>query len=212
MESEFAIRGPDGPVAVDWTVAERTELAPDQLESSPPDGAAYADVPGAATKPKNYPTWSKQFGAWLSANEAIEVLVSPSTGECSNPDESERDFRTRVQHKGREVRDEAVEALRKKYAPKQAALQERPFPALVAYGIGTWFGVQAFIIIGGVVRVVPLTGVTLPFMSYGGSSLVANYVLLALLVRISDSTARSLYEVTDEPGVLDRLRIRRMGA
>ena len=46
----------------------------------------------------------------------------------------------------------------------------------------------------------------------GGSSLVANYVLLALLVRISDSTARSLYEVADEPGVLDRLRIRRMGA
>ena len=61
-------------------------------------------------------------------------------------------------------------------------------------------------------RVVPLTGVTLPYMSYGGSSLVANYVLLALLVRISDSTARSLYEVADEPGLLDRFRISRMRA
>lgn len=95
---------------------------------------------------------------------------------------------------------------------RTALRTNRDFEKLLAAGLTTILGVQAFIIIGGVVRVVPLTGVTLPFMSYGGSSLVANYVLLALLVRISDSTARSLYEVPDEPGVLDRLRIRRMGA
>lgn len=63
------------------------------------------------------------------------------------------------------------------------------FDTLLATGLTTLLGVQAFIIIGGITRTLPLTGVTLPFVSYGGSSLVLNYVLLALLLRISDSSA-----------------------
>jgi peptidoglycan glycosyltransferase len=89
---------------------------------------------------------------------------------------------------------------------RTALRTQRDFEKLLAAGLTTILGMQAFIIIGGVVRAVPLTGVTLPFMSYGGSSLVANYVLLALLVRISDSTARGLNEVPDEPGLIERRR------
>jgi cell division protein FtsW (lipid II flippase) len=65
------------------------------------------------------------------------------------------------------------------------------FDKLLAVGLTTIIGVQTFIIVGGVTRIVPLTGVTLPFVSYGGSSLVINYVMIALLARIShDANAR----------------------
>jgi peptidoglycan glycosyltransferase len=87
---------------------------------------------------------------------------------------------------------------------RTALRAQKDFDKLLATGLTTILAVQTFIIIGGVLRVVPLTGVTLPFMSYGGSSLVSNYVLLALLVRISDTTARGLYEVPDEASLSER--------
>lgn len=62
---------------------------------------------------------------------------------------------------------------------------ERPFEQLLAVGLTVIVGVQTCLIIGGVTRLLPLTGITLPFVSYGGSSIIANWILVALLLRIS---------------------------
>ncbi len=78
----------------------------------------------------------------------------------------------------------------------------RPFTKLFAAGIATIIGLQTFLIIGGVTRVIPLTGISLPFVSYGGSSLVANFALLAVLMRISDESVQSSVKAEAPAGAL----------
>ncbi|WP_426570732.1 FtsW/RodA/SpoVE family cell cycle protein [Aquihabitans sp. McL0605] len=79
-----------------------------------------------------------------------------------------------------------------------AVQAEHAFDKLLAAGLTALLGFQAFVILAGITRLLPLTGVVLPFVAYGGSALVANYVLLALLLRISDNNSRAR---VDQPKV-----------
>ncbi len=131
----------DGAVAVDWERAEMADFRVDGLVKAPPGQAAFAEVPAAAARPKNYATWEKDFSRWVSQTQSIELLalsgveglaLSGVEGLRSNrawllstPDESERDFRIRIQGEAREARDGAVARVRDKYASKLTTLQDR---------------------------------------------------------------------------------------
>ncbi len=115
----------DGAVAVDWDHTIEAGMAVADLEPSPSDNAQFGEVPSPASKAKSYDAWNKDFVGWLFRTQKVDLLKSPSAKELSKPGESERDFRVRLQQSGRETRDKQSDSLRRKYAPKIAALQDR---------------------------------------------------------------------------------------
>jgi hypothetical protein len=115
----------DGPIPVDWDHARQLEISPADLAKNPPPDAQFAPLPAVASQARSYATWSRDFVGWVTREHGVTLWRSPSLGQVSKPDEDERDFRIRLSQLGRERRDEAVEALRRKYAPRRQTLENR---------------------------------------------------------------------------------------
>ena len=115
----------DGPVDLDWGQSVALNVPVEDLGTEPEADCQYVILPPKASKAKSYAAWQKDFASWIYRNQRLELMESPSLDIASNPGEAERDFRARLQQIAREQRDESVEKLRRKYAPKIAQLEER---------------------------------------------------------------------------------------
>jgi len=80
------------------------------------------------------------------------------------------------------------------------------FSKLLAAGLAFIIALQVFVIVGGVTRLIPLTGITTPFLSQGGSSLVASWALIAMLVRISDTARKPAPQPIQDDGMTQVVR------
>lgn len=106
------------------------ELEVAKFESVPDEGVAYADLPGAALKSGTYSSIEKDFVDELFNKESIEVFFSPLIKAYSNPGESEGDFKARMAHAVREVRDKAVDELKAKSVKAVKALETKAIKAM----------------------------------------------------------------------------------
>lgn len=110
---------------INWKQGEQLGISTYELETSALEGAFFDDIPSPAKILKNYNGWSKDFVDWLQRTQIIELMRSPSQNLYSQLDESERDFRIRLQLLSREKRDEAIDKIRNKYASKINTLKNQ---------------------------------------------------------------------------------------
>jgi hypothetical protein len=121
----FTVPITTGAVAVDWQQAEEVAGTAADLQQAPAGGAQFAELPAPALQPKNYALWQKAFSQWLTQSQRIELLRHAGTKLTATGQETEREFRARVQDALREARDAEVDAMKKKFTSKREALAEK---------------------------------------------------------------------------------------
>ena len=124
-ECFYAMEVDDNPISLDWDNADRLPLDAEDITGTPASGAAYAECPAAAAEAANYTKWEKAFKKWLRENERIRLLKSEKFRLTSKAEESEGEFRARLQQAAAEERDAEIEKVRKRYAGKATTLENR---------------------------------------------------------------------------------------
>ena len=114
----------DGSIPVDWTNSQQIEIDIKNLQKNP-DSENFIELPPEASKPANYESWKKDFIDWLYRNQKLNLFKVKNIKEISKVEESERDFKIRIDTLIREVRDNMTQKLRKKYVSKMRSLQEK---------------------------------------------------------------------------------------
>lgn len=115
----------DDLTGVDWEDSDELALLQDDFTKDPESEASFGKLLADATKSKSYKGWEKDLSDHLYRSRRYHLYKSPTMKEVSEPGESERDFRIRLGDKAHELRDVALEKLRKKYASKIRTLEER---------------------------------------------------------------------------------------
>jgi hypothetical protein len=121
----FSVEPDDDSATVDWISSEPLAMAPSDLDQRPDPDAAFAELPGCMGRPKQYAAWEKDMRRWLRAERPLILYKSPQLKETSRPDETERDFRIRLQQLGNEQRDLQVAKLRERYEKQVVQLEDR---------------------------------------------------------------------------------------
>jgi hypothetical protein len=115
----------EGVVTVDWELAEPASFTLHDLSEQPREQLPYAALPSAATDRKKVALWTRELARWAARSQSVDLLRSARAKLTSRPDESEREFRIRVQESAREARDAAIEKTRQKYASRLATAEDR---------------------------------------------------------------------------------------
>jgi hypothetical protein len=115
----------EGAVAVDWHQAEPAAFTVADLSRQPAAERPFAPLPPAATSAKKHAQWARDFAQWVGQSQTIELLQSARTKMVSRPDESERDFRMRLETTLREHRDAELKKVRDRHGAKLATLEDR---------------------------------------------------------------------------------------
>lgn len=119
----------DGPVALDWSQGKILDVSLQELDQEPLPGTYFADYPSSAANPRNYTSWQRLLSQYVRKDLPLTLFASPTLKVVSQVNESEGDFRSRLQHLAREERDKALEALQKKYTSRINTLQNRQLRA-----------------------------------------------------------------------------------